>query len=730
MSIHFDPQTQCFSLHTRSSTYQFQVDRFGYLLHLYYGRRSEGCMDWLLTYADRGFSGNPGPAGDERSYSLDALPQEFPFQGSGDCRSPLLVVRDGKGIFGCDLRYTGHEIQKGKYSLPSLPAVYTENNSEADTLRVFLEDRRLGLRVTLLYGVLEDEEIITRSVLLANIGTQELCVEKLQSACLDFLHGCFDLISFSGRHAMERHPDRKKLRFGSFSVESRRGYSSHQYNPFVILCDHTATETAGRCWAMQFVWSGGFSAEAEVDQYGQTRLQMGLSEWQFSYPLTPGSSLIGPEVIISFSAEGLEKLSHQFHHCLRKHICRGPWRDRIRPVLLNSWEASYLDFTGESLLKLAEQARSLGIEMLVMDDGWFGARSDDCRALGDWNVNEQKLGMSLSALVCKIKAMGLKFGIWMEPEMISEDSDLYRAHPDWAFVIPGKEPVRSRNQLVLDLSRREIRDWLFHAICSVLEQGQIDYLKWDLNRSILDVYSATAADQGKVLYDYMLGLYELLDRICQRYPELLIEGCSGGGGRFDAGMLYYSPQIWCSDNTDAIDRILIQNGSSYGYPVSCMGSHVSACPNHQTGRSVPMKTRADVAMCGTFGYELDLAKLSAEEKASVREQISEFHRTAQLIQNGRFYRLSDPEADFCGAWEFCSEDAGEARITAVLLEKHGNMTPVYVVPRALTPGSVYRDRDSGVLYPADALMEFGLPLPQNLNQYDSQVWCLEKTETA
>lgn len=728
MAILFDREKRIFTIHTAHSSYQMMADPLDQLLHLYYGARSEGSMDYLLTYADRGFSGNPFAVGDDRSYSLDTLPQEFPVLGTGDCRSPMLIVRDAGGAFGCRLRYVGHEILPGKYGLPGLPAVYADAEDGAETLKIELADERLGLRVTLLYGVLPDLDIITRSAVVTNRGAAAFTLEKLQSACLDFVHGDFDLITFHGRHAMERQPDRRPVGHGAMLVGSRRGYSSHQYNPFVILVDRDSTETAGRCWAMQFVWSGGFRAEAERDQYEQTRLQMGLDEEQFSYPLQPGESVTAPEVILSFSAAGLERLSHQLHRCLRRHVCRGKYRDERRPVLLNSWEASYFDFSGASILRLAEEARSLGVELLVLDDGWFGERRDDRRALGDWTANEQKLGGTLGSLIEQIRALGLKFGIWMEPEMVNEDSELYRSHPDWALAIPGQPPVRSRSQLVLDFSRREVREEIFARICRVLDQGRIDYLKWDVNRSISDVYSRTAADQGKVLYDNMLGVYEVLERLCARYPELLIEGCSGGGGRFDAGMLYFCPQIWCSDNTDAIDRLRIQYGTSFGYPASAVGAHVSACPNHQTGRTTPLQTRAVVAAAGTFGYELDPAKLGEEEKSEIRRQIEVFREDAALVQQGLYYRLSDPAAAPCCAWAFVSEGGSRAMISAVLLEKHANMPALYVRPRGLTPSALYRDRDSGRVFPADALADMGLPLPQGMEQYDSAVWRLERIE--
>lgn len=452
MSIRFDAEKRIFTLHTLHSTYQLQADPLDQLLHLYYGARTEGRMDYLLCYADRGFSGNPAAAKEDRRYSLDILPQEFPYWGSGDFRSSSLVVRGSDGACGCELRYRGYEIMPGKYSLPGLPAVYSESGEdEAESLKILLEDERLSLRVELLYGVLPKLDVITRSVVVGNLGSAPFCVEKLQSACLDFVGGEYDLISFHGRHAMERMPDRRALGHGAAVVGSRRGYSSHQYNPFVILAEHETTETAGRCWVMQFVWSGCFRAEGERDQFGLTRLQMGLGEEQFSYPLLPGESLVGPEVILSYSGAGLERLSHQLHRCLRRHICRGKYRDIRRPILLNSWEASYFDFTADSILALAAEAKDLGMDLLVLDDGWFGARDDDRRALGDWFANERKLPGGLAPLIRKIRDMGLQFGLWVEPEMVSEDSDLFRAHPDWALTMPGRKPTVGRDQLALDL---------------------------------------------------------------------------------------------------------------------------------------------------------------------------------------------------------------------------------------------------------------------------------------
>lgn len=718
MAIIYNEEQQTFTLHTNQSTYQMQVDSYGFLLHLYYGKRTEGCMDYLLTYADRGFSGNPYDAGTDRTYSMDVLPQEFPCRGTGDFRSPALIVKNADGSYSCDLRYESHEIKKGKYGLQGLPAVYA-SEEEAETLEIHMKDSVTQLQVTLLYGVLAELDVITRSVKIVNGGNGKIYLEKVQSACLDFVAGEYDLISFYGRHAMERNYQRTQVTHTNQSIGSRRGTSSHQYNPMLILTEREATEDFGSCYAMSFVYSGGFLGETEKDQFGQTRALLGLSQEQFSYPVESGEVFYAPEVVLSYSENGLAKLSQNLHRCYRKHLCRGKYKETVRPVLLNSWEASYFDFTGESIYQLAKQASELGIEMLVMDDGWFGKRDDDNSGLGDWYVNEEKLGESLGSLIQRINGLGMKFGIWFEPEAVNEDSDLYRSHPEWALQIPGRNPVRARNQLVLDFTNQVVVDYVFEQVCKVLDQGNIEYVKWDMNRSLSDCYSLGTEDQGRVMYDYVLGLYDFLERLIQRYPNLLIEGCSGGGGRFDAGMLYYTPQIWCSDNTDAVDRVRIQYGTSFGYPISAVGSHVSAVPNHQTGRLTALKTRGITAMAGTFGYELDPEKLTEEEKEEIRVQVKTYHQYAPLIQDGLYYRLSNPFESEVGAWEFVSEDASEVLLNVVMLEVHGNMTVNYVKLKGLESGKMYQDQESGRVYPADALMQMGIPLPVELGEYQA-----------
>ena len=705
-----------------------QVDRYGFLLHLYYGKKTDGCMDYLLTYYDRGFSGNPYDAGEDRTYSMDTLPQEFPCYGNGDFRSTAFAVENADGSMSCDLRYKSHKIRDGKYNLEGLPAVYA-SEEEAQTLEILMEDPVTGVKVVLLYGVLPAQDIITRSVSVKNESSGKIYLNKIESASLDFLYGDYEILTFYGRHAMERNVQRVPVVHGTQKIGSVRGTSSHQYNPMMILAEKETTEDKGNCYAMSFVYSGCFQGEVLKDQLNQTRMMLGLQEEAFRYPLETGEMFQAPEVILSYSSEGMNRLSQNLHHCIRQHICRGKYKEEIRPILINSWEAAYFDFTGDTIYELAKAAKEVNIDMLVMDDGWFGKRDDDNSGLGDWFVNEKKLGGTLGNLIKRINDLGVRFGIWIEPEMVSEDSDLYRKHPDWALTVPGRNPVRSRNQLVLDFSRKEVVDEIYDQICKVLDQGNIEYVKWDMNRSLMDVYSSVTRDQGRVLHDYVLGLYDFLERLVQRYPNLLIEGCSGGGGRFDAGMMYYTPQIWCSDNTDAIDRLRIQYGTSFGYPVSVVGSHVSAVPNHQTGRKTPLHTRGVVAMSGTFGYELNLMKLSEEEKQEIREQIAEYKSYASIIQNGLYYRLSNPTTEEICAWEFVHTDEKEQSkvlLNIVMQVIHGNMTVNYVKLQGLEEMAVYREEKSGKRYTGAALMYGGMPLPIEPGEYQAYQYCFVK----
>ena len=708
------------TLQTKHTTYQMGIAEHGFLLHLYYGPKAEGDMSYLLTAYDRGFSGNPYDAGNDRTFSMDTFPLEYPCYGNGDYRSPAFNVKNEQGVYGVDLRYKTHSVTKGKYSIPGLPAVYADGASDAYTVNVILEDALLGIEVTLRYGVLPELDVITRSAVVRNTGNHLLYITKVYSAAMDFLNGNFDILHFHGRHAMEMMEERVPVIFGNQSFGSRRGTSSHQQNPFFILADTETTEDCGSCYGMSMLYSGNFKFEVEKDQIGQTRMEMGLLDEMFEYPLEQGKEFYTPEVAMAYSQNGLTSLSHLYHKLIRYHVCRGKYKTSRRPVLINNWEATYMNFNGDKIVDIAKQAAELGVEMMVLDDGWFGNRNSDNSGLGDWVVNEEKMGGPLSEIADKINQMGMKFGLWIEPEMVSEDSQLYRTHPDWVFTIPGRHPVRGRNQLVLDFSRKEVVDYIFGSISKVIDSANIAYIKMDMNRSICDVYTAVEQNQnyGKIMYEYVLGVYDFLERLIQRYPDLLIEGCSGGGGRFDAGMLYYTPQIWCSDDTDAIERIQIQHGTSFGYPVSAVGSHVSAVPNHQTGRVTSITTRSVVAMAGSFGYELDLNLLSEEEKEEVKQQIEDYKKYWNLIHNGTYYRLHNPLTNHeLAAWEFTSEDKNECLLNIVTLTTHANAPVNYVKCKGLHPNKMYRNEKDNQIYNGNALMHAGLPIAIEPGEY-------------
>lgn len=711
---------QIFSLHTKHSTYQMKVDR-DFLIHTYYGPYvGDSDMSYLARCIDRGFSGNPDGITD-KGYSLDTQLLEYPSYGTGDFRNDCLRVAYADGSQVTDLKYVSHEIKEGKYGLEGLPAMY-QGEENVQTLEVVLQDVYKKLEVILYYGVFENLDVITRACKIVNKGEDKVNLLRAYSMCLDFNNKDMDFVHFYGRHAMERIMERTPLHHGIQSVGSRRGFSSHQHNPFVVLCAHDAGEDHGNCYGASFVYSGNFAAEAEVTQADCTRMTMGIHDAQFQFELQPQESFTAPEVMLSFSSEGLGTLSRNYHKAIRYHICRGKYKTARRPILINNWEATYFDFNTEKLLDIAREAKKLGIEMLVMDDGWFGKREDDVSGLGDWFVNEKKLGGKLKDLVDGVNEIGLKFGIWFEPEMISEDSDLYRAHPDWALKIPGRAPTRGRQQLVLDFSREDVRTYIFDRMCEILESSDIEYVKWDANRHLTDVWSALlpAERQGEVFHRFILGLYDFLEKITQRFPNVLFEGCSGGGGRFDAGMMYYHPQIWCSDDTDAVERLEIQYGTSFAYPVSTMGAHVSVCPNHQTGRSVSMKTRGVVAMSGTFGYELDITKLSEEDKQTVKEQIEAFKKYYDLIQNGDYYRLTDDgrKSPFV-AWEFVSADKKEALLNVVVLGTKANPILNTVYARGLEADMMYQVEGSQEKFSGAALMNGGYPIPVMGDDYQA-----------
>lgn len=722
MSIEFNKIDQVFHLQTHNSTYQIKIDKTGILRHLYYGQPVGNMnMEYFSLHRERSISGITYELNDKNT-SPDLIPQEYSSSGVGDYRIASISLSGGNGSRSVEFKYSHHTIIPGKYDIPGLPSVRGKVD-DSDTLEITLEDDICSLELKLSYGVFPAKDVITRTATITNTGANSVKLEKFASACLDLMNTKLDLLHFPGRHCMERQIERVALGHDIHTISSRRGMSSHQQNPFLILCSPEANEDFGDCYGLMLMYSGNHKSQIEVDQAGSTRVVMGINEEDFRWNLDPGASFHAPEVIISYSPSGLNSLSHNYHRIIKENVCPEKYLNVRRPILVNNWEATYFDFNTEKILNLAQEAHDLGIEMLVLDDGWFGKRDDDDAGLGDWFVNEEKLPGGLKLISDQINKIGMKFGLWFEPEMVNPDSELYRLHPEWALQDPGRKPTLSRNQLVLDMSNQKVQDYLYLCISRILDSATIDYIKWDFNRPLSNVYSNASSSQcqGETAHRFVLGTYALLGRLTKNYPDVMIEGCAGGGGRFDAGMLYYSPQIWCSDNTDPIARLNIQKGTSYGYPISTMGSHVSASPNHQTGRSTTLNTRGVVAMSGTFGYELDLGKLSAEEKEAIKLQIKDFKRYYWLIQNGIYYRLSSLAGHkFYGAWEFVSEDRSEALVNYVMCDVNANSELPCIRLKGLQADAWYLLEGTREKFTGAALMYGGYVFPSMMGDYPAE----------
>ncbi len=661
--IQFDEKTGIFHLSNDHISYVLQVVRGRYLMHRYFGKKLRVFRDSRpFQEIDRGFSPQPGAYENERTFSLDVLPQEYPAYGHIDYRIPAYEVRLADGTTTTELFYKSHEIAKGKPALKGLPASYAAED-EAETLTVHLEDSQGKLAIDLLYTIFAESDVIARSAVIRNSGKEALDLLNAASFAMDLPDHDYDRLNLWGGHAAERQMERVPLMHGIEETASRRGSSSHQASPFLALLRKDAGEVSGEVLGFSLVWSGEFSFKTEVEQFGTTRVVGGINPFEFRWHLEPGESFQTPEALLVYSDQGLNGMSQAFHEVVRHHIVRGKFRDEVRPILVNNWEATYFDFDDAKMDNLAECAKDLGLELMVLDDGWFGKREDDNSSLGDWVVNTEKLKKGLGGVAESAHKRGLKFGLWFEPEMISVDSDLYRAHPDWALKAPDYPYTFSRHQLVLDLSRGDVRDYIVDSVCKILDSAPIDYVKWDFNRHLTDAFSVKLPPerQGEVRTRFVFGLYDVLERITQSHPDVLFESCSGGGGRFDAGMLYYMPQTWTSDDTDAICRLSIQSGTSLVFPPITMGAHVSVTPNHQVGRVTPMQTRAFAAMMGCYGYEMDITRMSEEEKAEVRSHVELYKKIRPTMQLGRFYRLLTPAMGRGNetAWEFVSKDGSE-----------------------------------------------------------------------
>ena len=722
-AIRFDPQIRTFTLFTKNTSYQMKISEHGHLLHLYYGERLEDAdLSYIIPQVCRTHESNPAEAGEDRIYSLCAYPQEFSSNDAGDYRVSSIELVNGDGSYAFVGKYKDHRIYEGKYSLKGMPSLFADEGERVYTLEVDLEDEITHVCVTLLYGVFCERDVIARACILKNGSEQDIRLLRLMSANVDFTAGDFDMIEFYGRHFLERQFDRKPLTHGISEIGSSRGVSGHFHNPFAIICDKSTDEDKGSAYGFALVWAGNFVFDAELDGYGQTRAAIGIHPKQFEYRLGVGESFVAPEVVMAYTSNGLSSLSHIYHDVFRNNLCKSKFVKNTRPVLINSWEPFKFTFNNESILKTARVSRELGADMFVLDDGWFGARNNDRAGLGDWFVNEKKMGGSITELADGIHELGMKFGLWFEPEMVNEDSALYRAHPDWCLKVPHRAPSRSRHQLCLDLSRDDVCEYIISSVNAVLDSADIDYVKWDYNRYVCDVYSAaySADRQGEIYYRYTLGLYKILDGIINTHPDILFEGCSGGGGRFDAAMLAYHPQIWCSDDTDAIARLFIHYGTSFAYPVPTMGAHVSVCPKKKTQRTVPLRTRAVVAMHGTYGYELDPAAMSEAERKECLSYTEFFKDNAALICNGKYYRLSSPfDKSYHTSWQLVGEDGG-GLICSVINEVSINGEVSYVKAKGLDRDAIYRIESlDGETWQVSggALMSIGILLPPKAPQY-------------
>ncbi|WP_186670806.1 alpha-galactosidase [Sporosarcina sp. BP05] len=724
MAIHFDSKKNRFHLQANDTSYVMEIVRDSYLLHLYWGRKiNDFNYSNEIQLVDRGFSGNPYK--EDRTFSLDTLPQEYPQFGNTDYRKPAYQIQIENGSTISDLRYESHIIRKGKPVLPGLPATYVEENNEAQTLEIVMRDAETNLKVVLCYTVFEQFNVITRSVKFLNEGTASLKLLRALSVSVDFRDADFDFMHLHGGHAKENHIERQPLRHGVQSIESARGASSHQHNPFIALLRKGAGEHTGDVYAFNFVYSGNFLAQAEVDQFNNTRVMMGINPFDFNWRLEPGESFQTPEAVMVFSATGLGGMSRTFHELYRTRLMRGIYKEKERPILVNNWEATYFDFNADKILDIAKTGQELGIELVVLDDGWFEKRNSDHTSLGDWFEDTEKLPNGLDDLACQVTEMGMKFGLWFEPEMISVDSNLYREHPDWCLHVPGRNRSESRNQLVLDFSRADVCKEITKRVCDILASVPISYVKWDMNRSMTEIGSALlpADRQRETAHRYMLGLYNVIETITSRFPEILFESCSGGGGRFDPGMLYYMPQTWTSDNTDAISRLKIQYGTSMVYPIISMGAHVSAVPNHQVDRITSLAMRGDVAMSGNLGYELDLTKLTEAEKLAVKAQVERYKEIRKLIQFGDFYRLKSPFEGNETAWLFVNKDKTEVIVYLfrVLAEANTAIGSVRLAGMDITKN--YELLGTDKVYGGDELTFVGLSIPIDMKgDFQSHVW--------
>lgn len=679
-----------FHLQNDKISYIIRLLPNGHLGHVYFGGRLEQRDDWSSAFpvGDKAYA-EPHPG---RSWSLDWTPHEYPTDGQGDFHQPAFVIEQTDGSRVSDFKYVSHRVVKGKPRLEGLPATYVESDDEAETIVFELEDKEAGNRLELMYTIFRDYPAIARSARFSRVGKGSVAIRRAYSFSLDLADSDYEFITLSGAWARERYINRRPLVEGVQGVYSARGASSANFNPFMAFVRHNTDEQQGEAIGMSLVYSGNFDATCDMGTDGVTRAMIGIGDRSFTWSLGDGESFQTPEAVAVWSEDGLGGMSRAFHQLYGRRLAHGVWRDRPRPILINNWEGTYFNFDEQKIVEIAQEAAKLGVELFVLDDGWFGHRDDDHSSLGDWFVDKRKLPNGIVGLADKVRATGLKFGLWFEPEMVSPDSDLFRAHPDWAIGIPGRERTEGRNQYVLDFSRKEVVDFIFDLVDKTIVEAKLDYIKWDMNRNITEAFSQAlpAEKQGEVFHRYILGVYDLYERLTSKHPEILFESCAGGGGRFDPGILYYAPQGWTSDDTDAVERLKIQYGTSMVYPQSSMGAHVSAVPNHQTGRITNIDTRASVAYYGAFGYELDPRKLTDEEKEAVKRQIAYYKQHRELFQYGELFRISSPFESNVTAWAAVSRDKSKALVGVWQVLNRPNQPLKRIRLAGLDPSRTYK----------------------------------------
>ncbi|WP_427126460.1 alpha-galactosidase [Priestia megaterium] len=714
MGILFNERTKEFHLQGRDVSYIFSVLRNGQLGHLYYGKKLKhrSAFQHFLRVETRGASASVYEG--ELAFSLETIKQEYPSYGTTDFREPAYQLLQQNGSRITNFEYDNHKIYKGKKPLNGLPATYVEEESEATSVEVELIDKLLNASLILTYTVYEDRDIITRHARFEHRGEEAVDILRIMSGSIDLPTSNYEMVQLSGAWIRERHVKTRMLQPGIQSISSARGTSSSQQNPFLILKNPAATEHSGEAYGFSLVYSGNFLGQVEVDHYDVSRITMGIHPFDFQWRLERGQIFQSPELVLAYSTNGLNGLSQEYHELYRKRLARGKWRNLERPVLINNWEATYFDFNEEKIVHIAKEAQKLGVELFVLDDGWFGKRNDDTTSLGDWFVDENKLPGGMKSLAQKVTDLGMDFGLWFEPEMISKQSNLYGKHPDWLIHVPNRHQSHGRNQYVLDFSREEVVNYIYERMEAILSEAPISYIKWDMNRNITEIGSAglPANRQFEVVHRYILGVYDLYERLTRKFPDILFESCASGGARFDPGMLYYAPQAWTSDNTDAIERLKIQYGTSFAYPISSMGAHVSAVPNHQVRRVTSLETRGDVAYFGAFGYELDVTLMTEDQKETVKQQIQYYKKHRSLIQNGIFYRLKSPfEQDGnVTSWMVVSSDQKQAIIGYYQVLARPNPSYERIELKGLHPDYEYTVMETDQTAYGDELMYAGIAL--------------------